>query len=360
MNSGRAVKSGRSSWMRWTIFLLAVLAVAGVSFWAGRVTLHPQSQTAEKPAESSMIEVKEQELGRVITVTTTVSRPQAPVARNALQGVVTQAARSGDLAAGTVLYTVGRTPVILSQGQLPFWRALGPGDRGEDVKQFQAMLVASGVAVPQSGHWDEGTARAWSTWLQKHSFPAATGVELGQLVAVESLPAALTIDQAMARKGAVLSGGEEVISSAGAQPTFAMELTQSQSQMIPPGTPVTVRHEDHEWVGVSGESTVSSDGQLLVAVTDREGGLVCGSECDALPVAPTANLLTDVNVVPPQKGPVVPVSAITTAADGSASVLVGDSLEKRPVTVRAVADGLAVVDGVEPGESVRVLAVGAG
>lgn len=353
-----SLRASRSpGWIRWVVLLAVVLLVGGAAFWAGRVTLTPQDQTAADSAPTSTVEVVEQELGRVITVTTSVSREQTPVAFNALTGVVTQTSASGELAAGTVLYTVGQTPVVLVQGEVPFWRALGPGLRGEDVRQLQSLLVDQGAGITASGVWDQPTERAWTSWLQDQGYPGADEVPLGQLVAVESLPAGIVVDQTTARKGVTLSGGEEIVSAAGTEPVFAMELTQSQAQMIPPGTAVTVHHADGAWPGVTVESQVSSEGQILVGVTSPEGGLVCADECGLLPAEEVTQLLTDVNVVSPQKGPVVPVAAITTAADGTSSVLVGPAgaPQRRDVRILAVADGLAVVEGVEVGESVQVL-----
>ena len=62
-------------------------------------------------------------------------------------------------------------------------------------------------------------------------------------------------------------------------------------------------------------------------------------------------------MVPPVTGPVVPVSALRTQPDGAARVtVVRDGVqEERTVIVRGSADGLAVVDGVDAGETVRVL-----
>lgn len=56
--------------------------------------------------------------------------------------------------------------------------------------------------------------------------------------------------------------------------------------------------------------------------------------------------------------PTVPVSAILTTADGQTQVRVIDGKESHlvPVTVRALASGLAVVDGIEVGTKVEAIA----
>ncbi len=67
-------------------------------------------------------------------------------------------------------------------------------------------------------------------------------------------------------------------------------------------------------------------------------------------------LLTNVLVVPPASGPVVPVSALKTAPDGTSSVTVveGAGTREQEVTVRQIANGLAVVEGVAEGTTVKV------
>jgi hypothetical protein len=58
---------------------------------------------------------------------------------------------------------------------------------------------------------------------------------------------------------------------------------------------------------------------------------------------------TEIVVVPETEGPVVPVAGVVTSPDGStAVVLVGGEMVE--VTVLAVADGLAVVEGVSAGD----------
>ena len=91
-------------------------------------------------------------------------------------------------------------------------------------------------------------------------------------------------------------------------------------------------------------------------VNAPDGGLLCADTCSALPASGEVHLLTDVTVVPPVRGPVVPVSAVTTAADGTASVVVvrPDGDEARPVQIVTSVDGLAVVEGVEVGDVFRV------
>lgn len=342
---------------RWAVLTLTALLLAALAFWAGRVTLTSPAAAEQHPADAATVAVTERELGRVITLGVTVSRDQAPAAVNALSGVVTQAAASGEFAVGDVLYAVAQRPVLLAPGELPMWRALGEGATGDDVTAFQRTLAASGSTVKSSGTWDGATADAWVDWLGDRGYPAADTVELGQLVVVASAPATLSIDANAAAVGRTLTGGETVVSRPGETPAFAIEATQDQVALIPPGTRVTVPHEGMRWEAVAEESRQDEQGRILIGLTAPDGSAVCGDACDTLPAAAITSLLSEVNVVPPVSGPVVPVSALRTQPDGTAVVQVmrDGAEEERTVTVRGVADGLAVVDGVAAGDTVRVL-----
>lgn len=331
---------------RWAALVLALVAVAALAFWAGRVTLTPPAQAEQRPAASALVTVAEQELGRVITLGVSVSREQTPAAVNALTGVVTRAGESGEVAAGEVLYAVAQKPVLVLQGELPQWRPLGEGTSGDDVAAFQRMLAATGAKVEATGTWDEATADAWDDWLTERGYPAADTVELGQLVVLDALPAPLSVDAKTTAVGTTLAGGENVVARPGDQPDFALEVNQEQAALIPAGTQVTVPHGEHEWKAVAGESTSDEQGLIRITLTAPDGGVVCGEDCDALPADATTSLLSQVSVVPPVSGPVVPVSALRTQPDGAATVTVvrDGAAEDRTVTVLGSADGLAVVD----------------
>lgn len=340
--------------MKKFLVAVAVLLALGIGFLAGRVTLAPPQATTQADDSSVTVEVVERELGRVLTLSTTVERASAPAAVNRLEGTVTAVGPGGEVNNGDVLYAVDGVAVRVIAGPVPFHRSLGEGDSGPDVAQLQAALVAAGHSTETpDGQWRSATTAAMKAW-QKAAGQAETGaMALGELVAVPTLPAQVTLDATLLWPGAALAGGEVVVRAMSGDPTFAMILTPQQAELVPPQTTVTVRHGDHAWNGVTGDP-VPTDAGMNVPVTAPDGGLVCGADCGTLPGR--ANLLTDVQVVPQETGPVVPVAAIVTQPDASTSVTVvapgGD--ETRTVTVRTVADGLAVVDGVNVGEHVRV------
>lgn len=321
------------------------------------MTLAPPVVVGETPSEAVSVEVVEGEVGRTLTLTTTVRRPDAPVATNELSGVVTRVAASGEFTAGDVVYVVGDVPVAVAAGTVPMWRDLGEGAKGEDVAQVQAMLAARGAVVKADGSWGAATTRAVKAWQKQIGAPQTGVVPLGGLIVVDAVPVALRVETKVLWPGAVLSGGEEVVFAAAGAPTFAMEVTSGQEALVPLGSSVVVKGPEVAWVGVVASAKPTDMGSEL-EVTAPDGGVLCGVECATLPPAEATYLLTDVQVVPPRTGPVVPVAAITTQPDGATTVAVvtaGSQTQTRPVQVLTVADGLAVVEGVSPGERVRVL-----
>lgn len=348
----------RTTILRWAAGILVLALVGIAAFWAGRTTLAPADSTVQRPSSDSTVTVEEHELGREITVGTAVKREQTPAATNLLDGVVTQASTSGEFAAGDVLYAVAQRPVVLVTGSMPMWRPLTEGASGDDVTAFQEMLAADQRGLKVSGTWDAATAQAWKAWLADRGYPEADTVELGQLVMVEESPVSLAIDTQSGSVGTQLTGGETVVSMPSSDPAFVIEASsQEQAALIPAGTLVTVPYGEHTWKAIAGEASQADDGPVEIPLTSPDGGVVCADRCADLPADKSTSLLSRVSVVPPQSGPVVPVSALRAQPDGRTVVtVVEDGMdEEREVTVKTSADGLAVVEGVEAGERVRVL-----
>ncbi|PFG20757.1 peptidoglycan-binding domain-containing protein [Serinibacter salmoneus] len=291
-------------------------------------------------------------------MTTTVTRTPSPLAQNALVGVVTALGADGEHSAGSVLYRVGETPVVLIAGETPFWRDLGQGSRGQDVRAVQEFLGAVGFDIAADGVWGAGTTEAVKDWQEQIAAPATGSLPLGTLVTVPQVPAQIIIDREKIWPGATLSGGEVVLLTASGEPTFEMEVTTSQAELAPVGTSVHLEAGDVTWQAVIAEALPNDSGGVSLRLASPEGATVCGQECDALPAGIENYLLTQVEVVAPQRGPVVPVSALRTSMGGDTNVTVvtAEGEQERRVEVLAIADGLAVVSGLSAGEQIRVFA----
>lgn len=106
---------------------------------------------------------------------------------------------------------------------------------------------------------------------------------------------------------------------------------------------------------MTGEVTEVPDG-VSIAFQGVDGGPLCGDSCDTLPNASQSQLLGEVLVVPKVTGLAVPVAALETKADGTTWVLLIDDGEpvSRQVRVVAVANGIAIIDGISAGQEVLI------
>lgn len=311
------------------------------------------------PASEVLVRVTEQTVGRELTLGVTVEQPKRALAINSLPGVVTSVNKLGRVRVGDILYSVGQVPVRAVEGVLPFYRPLSYRAEGKDVRQLRNALVALGYLPAKGDTFDYATRNAVRHW-QKNLGIAQTGtVELGELIAVPRLPAALILDNSVIATGGVLSGGEKIVYGATGDPKFTLLLSEQQARLVPSTATITMDHQGKHWDAVIAETQSSDDGGVKMLLRAPDGGSVCGRDCDLVSTESTLNILSRVSVVQPASGPSVPVAAITTNPDGTAFVLVVDdsgARTRREVKVKGSQDGLAVVTGIEVGEQVQVLA----
>jgi peptidoglycan hydrolase-like protein with peptidoglycan-binding domain len=336
------------------------LALTVLAFLAGRVSLAPVEMPQKLPPSEVLATVGVREVGKALTFNVTVAQPRNALAVNQLVGVVTKVAGSGDKRVGDVLYSVADVPVRAVKGSMPFYRELGLGVQGEDVRQLRSALVSLKLLGAKGDKFDRATQRAVKTWQKKLGIPATGVVTLGELVAVPTLPGAVIVDGEAARLGAALAGGEQIVFAASGDPVFTLVLSPAQAELIPESATVGISFEGKDWDARIVDSQTSEGGsQVRLTLASADGGPVCGADCSLVSGENELYLLSQVQVVPPASGPSVPVSALTSNPDGSVTVTVigtDGTRSERPVTVLGSQDGVAVVEGVRDGETVQVLA----
>ena len=333
---------------------LALLA----AFWAGRVTTRPAPVPTDAPAQVVLAKVAQQTVGRALNLNVTVTQPLVPAAANALPGVVTAVGEGGVVKNGDTLYAINNVPVRAIQSPMPFYRALGPGDKGADVKALREALVALGHAEIAGESFSEGTVEAVKQWQRALGMPVTGAIALGELVALPKLPGAVVLDTKTLTLGAKLAGDERLVRVPSGDPTFTLVLTREQAALIPSSSTVEVPWQKHTWQATVASTETNEQGQTVLTLQSKDGGSVCGTQCAEVASGGTTYLMSRIQVVPPATGPAVPVTAITTGPDGKASVLVvnGDQRVKREVQVKGTQDGVSVVSGVKVGEVVQVFA----
>jgi len=353
----RTVQGGQSGRIvRRTAVVAALVVTLGVGWWAGRATLaEPTTQESVAPQQVDAT-VTEATVGRSVTYSATVTQEFTTIASNAVPGTVTHVGVP-EVNVGDELYAVDGTPVRAVEGSTPFWRDLASGAVGPDVAQLEQALVAQGFL---KGTADEkftyATSRAVRAW-QNASGREQTGVVLhGEVVAVPTLPTTVKLAEAV-HIGQVLAGGEPAVLARQAAPSFALQLMAEQASQVPPDAAVAVKFQDTVWSAIITGTDVGENGVTALILAAPDGGPVCGQECGLLPADETVSLMADVQLVPSVTGPGVPAAAVRTAASGSTYVVRQDGTQV-PVTVKASGDGIAVIDGLDIGDTVRVLGAG--
>lgn len=355
--SGEPVTAPRRGRGRLAPIVVLVVALLAAAFWAGRVTVG--SAVAEPAATSARLtaRVENIEVGRSITLMTTVTRSTTPVAANALVGTVTSVREAGEVGLGDEIYAVDAVPVRVVAGDSPFYRDLAPEATGDDVRRLQEVLRDLGhLRRAPTGTFDAATETAVKAWQRAQHREQTGVVRFGELVAVPTLPAVISLDEEVISAGRHLAGGEMGILTDVGEPVFRMKVNDAQSRMIPTDAAITVQSGEAVWPAVITESAPDDTGLLDLTLRAPDGGPVCGGECDSLGGGEIV-LLTQVTLVPASSGPGVPLSAVTTDVDGRTTVeAVGTgadgATEVVPVTVLGVQDGVAVVEGIDAGREV--------
>lgn len=335
-------------------WVVSVAAAAVVGWWAADATLAPPDDPLPAP-ELVLFTVGEGRVGRGLSFSAVAEWQLNPLAPNAAAGVVTSVVHDDaqEAAPGDVLYTVDLRPVVVGEGAVPAFRDLARGSRGPDVAQLQTLLADLGYLDGEpDGNFGAGTRRAVRDWQDDLGVDDDGVVRRGDVVWVPELPVRVAFADAV-RVGARLADGQETVLAVPEAPDVWIPLTVDQRDLVPLSADVVVRHPDGEWAGRIGTvEEVPESGQLLLRLEGHDGGAVCGTDCaQRIAVDARGNFVADIVVVPATRGPVVPVAALSTGPDGDVAVVRPDGT-RLAVTIVASSDGLAVVEGVEPGTQI--------
>lgn len=134
--------------------LVAVVVAAGVGWAAGTRIKSPAQVAAEaEPPEASLITVSVERMvianDVVVRGTVRFDEPEAvsapQLAEPELSPIVTWVPEVGEeLPEGAVLFELAGRPTFALEGDLPLFRTVLPGDKGEDIAQLQTALTRLG------------------------------------------------------------------------------------------------------------------------------------------------------------------------------------------------------------------------
>lgn len=341
----------------WILGGALLLGVGGAVGWAVSSVLTPPTDPLEA-STFTYVTVEPGEVGSSINLNTVAAWTPEPVGANRAAGVVTGVAvLAGDeISQGSVLYFVDQHPVVVAQGDVPAYRAIGAGAQGADVAQAQTMLAAigyyTGVADGKAG---AGTIVAIKAWQKANGIPQTGVVEVGDVIFVPNVPTRVALDPEVIARGLLVSGGEQVVRGLPAAPLFRVPVTDSQAAMMPTGVRVEITSPDGDaWEGVvAGQSRDEQTATVTVALEGVDGGVICGDACGQVPVTGEARLSSRIVTIEAVSGLVVPSAALVTGADGQVAVVGADGV-RVPVTVVSSARGMSVIEGATEGLRVRV------
>lgn len=341
----------------------ALVAVGGLGFWAGRTVLvSPEDPLAGEP-EPVTYAVAEGRVGRSLQFVAVAEWGLTPLAWNAAVGVVTSVdVSSGDeIAAGQPVYSVDLRPVVAAVGVVPAFRDLAVGAVGEDVAQLQRLLAGLGFCCDTGdGVFSESTRELVALWQESLGVEGDGVVRRGDVVFVPVLPARVALSEGLT-VGVSLFGGEQLLLGVSAAPTFRVPLTVEQRSLVPLDATVWVSYAEGVWEGRVEQAVETPElGRLDLIVTGSEGGSLCGGACaDWVSFDQPTDFSAEIVVVPETVGPVVPVGAIGLDAGNQPFVTTAEGV-RIDVTIVESAQGVAVVEGVEPGTVILLRAASEG
>ena len=341
--------------LRLSVLLVVVLAVAAAGYWAGRVALEPPEDPLAETPEPLTYVVDVGTVGRSFTFTAVAEWELVPAGQNSAAGVVTSIlVEPGDtVRPGQVIYTVDLRPVVVAQGEVPMFRSLGLRARGVDVAQLQTLLTERGHYTGEiDGVFGSTTRSAVRAWQEALGVEDTGVVEAGDLIFVPSLPARIALAENIA-VGARVSGGEPALLLVPDDPVFRIPLAVEQAALVPLSGDVLVEYPQGVWeASIDRAVEVVERGQLNLVLVGRDGSSVCGELCaEWVDLRGRTDFRSEVIAVPETTGPVVPVAAITTDAANQPSVTLTDGT-MIPVEIVQSAQGIAVVEGIEPGTEI--------
>lgn len=331
---------------------LAVLLVG----WAA-VRLFGAQEVIAESAPFTLVTVEPGDVGQSIGLSVAATWGSRVVASNASVGVVTSVnVRQGDtVTSGDSLYSVNLRPTVVALGRVPAFRPLSLEDRGRDVSQLQHLLTSLGLFSGEpDGVFGAGTEGAVTRWQRSLGIARTGSVEPGDIVFVPELPLRVLLDTTVIAVGGSVVGGEPAIKTLAAAPTFQMSVTDSQDVLIGDRTRIIIDgHDRTRWTARVAARRAGDEGGSLLTLSAPDGGAACRAACDVLPVGRQTLLSSQVIVVPPTEGLVLPSAAVASRADGTLVVELSNG-DQQVVSIRAEALGRVIVEGVDQDTKVRI------
>ncbi|WP_322768924.1 peptidoglycan-binding protein [Frankia sp. Cr1] len=323
-----------------TLIILAA-AAASVGFgWRGEPTVQ------EPPGTALPTTIKQETLVDYITADGKVGYGAGSPVASGMNGTVTWLPPPGaTVERGQALLRVNDLPVVLLYGQLPMYRQLTVGVRGNDVAQFEQNLQAlgfQGFTVDQE--FSTATEAAVRHWQHDLGLPETGTVEPGQVI-YSADP--LRVAEQLVRVGA--TSPADVLTITGTTKVVTVSIAEADAGWAVRGAAVTVALPS----GATVAGTVSSVAQPPAAADSNGGGskvqLTIAVE-DQHALAAAEGTLTVRHAIREKKDVLtVPVAALLALTEGGYGLEIVEAGGSRTVAVQAgmFAAGRVEVSGAE-------------
>ncbi|HET9517065.1 MAG TPA: Calx-beta domain-containing protein, partial [Actinoplanes sp.] len=361
-----------------------VAGVAAAVVVASGVAAYARSDNGPSKKNDLVIlaDVQRRTLKDSVTLTGTLARQeQRKITAVAQARVSAVGVKDGATAnAGDALFSLDGRDAIAADGTVSFFRALGVGDRGDDVVQLKKILAAAGYSPgPPTPVYTEQTRFALAQWQAEHHYPGAAPVTAQTVLVSLQQSAAYTLGP-MSTAGLVVgpsgTGAVPAAATGGApaRATLAIHRTEFPSATLlvqttsttttaPPVTPaVTIQSAAavvDEGAPATFVVTLSEATTVPVDVNVAVGGSATSDDIVVPPAAvtvPPGARSTQVQVQTRADDRVEPDKTITLSVAGGSGYLVGSPDRASTTLVDANVPELYITGGtaVAPGGSVTL------
>lgn len=316
----------------WTGRLLVALVALGLGFGAGWLVAHePALDEVDAPPATETYPVQASEFADIRQVSLQVSREPSRVASIPDVGTVTalDCQPGQTLVTGDAPLTIDDRPRIALASDVPFFRDLTGGERGNDVDALRRLLTEEGFPLAEGGTFDRPARAAL------RDFAAEKGVRPREGVAFARkdflwLPGEFAVASCAVDVGDQVTPGEPLATSGGGVAALEFKLPVDAS----PG-PREVRVGD---VGTHvGEGRRITDPETLRALVETPEARLALDAADGQ----TATIPALVQLAEPLTAYALPPSALMDVARSEARVC--DGREKGKVTILGSSLGLTHV-----------------
>ncbi len=344
---------GRATW--WLIMVGVAVVAVGLAFWAGTAVSSPRPTVVDANPVVLYTAVEGQ-LSTSAAVTVKVSWNTETTVTAGSAGTVTKIASEGVATDGSVVGWIDGTPLVLIHTDTPFYRDLGPGVQGDDVRELQQFLARHGyLAGDVTGLVDPPTVTAIQAFQSAIGLPV-TGIFATN--AVISTRSAGLIVKPVATWGQHLASGDPIADLLSPQPIFSVQFPEDAGSTRPTtdhsGKSITITPPEGvagPWTGTLSEPLAAQDGSKIYHLVG--GPENCDGPCAKVATGGDVTLAGEVELIPMTRGTAIPTSALVVDPEGATHV-VSDRGVSIPVTVLTSDRGQAIVSGLQPGATVRL------